>query len=239
MSKYTTLVRTICENNSGLNESVGLNGVNEVLEKSWDKIFDSSFPIFDESYRKTLCMKILSHFYMREICCETVGLWKLWLNQKMYEIMPYYNKLYESELLRVEPFNDVDYTRTGNRTSADDEETNGNRNGKSDRNASNSSNGKELFSDTPQGGLSGVVSMNYLTNATISEDTSNGTDSVNNSDTYTENKNRNGNENYSENVKGKMNTKSYSSLLKEYRESFLNIDMQIISELEELFFGLW
>lgn len=103
MSKYTTEVRYICENYASLRESVGYNSVAEVLEKSWNKVFDFSFPIFDETYRKPLCKKILKHFYTREICEETVGLWKLRLDARMNEIMPYFNKLYDSELIAIEP----------------------------------------------------------------------------------------------------------------------------------------
>ena len=231
MAKYTTTVRSICEVNSGLEESGELSKVGDVLEKSWDKIFDVSIPLFDEKYRKILCKKILSHYYMREICCETVGLWKLWLNQKMFEIMPYYNKLYESELLKVEPFNDVDYTRKGNRGST----KTGTNSEDNTRASKGTNNGKSLYSDTPQGSVGYLESMSYLTNATIESGENTVNDTVKNSGNFSEN----GDEEYTENVKGKMNTKSYSSLLKEYRESFLNIDMQIISELEELFFGLW
>ena len=54
MSKYTTEVRFICEQKSGLTESVGFNNINNVLDKSWDKIFTKNWEIFDESYRKIL-----------------------------------------------------------------------------------------------------------------------------------------------------------------------------------------
>ena len=97
MSKYTTEVRFICENYAGLDASVGYNDVDKILNKTWDKIFDFDFPIFDNDYRSVLCIKILKHYYTREIGFETVGLWKLKLNMMMNEIMPYYNKLYESE----------------------------------------------------------------------------------------------------------------------------------------------
>ena len=92
LSKYTTEVRYICETDSGLDESVGFNSVDEVISKSWNKIFTSKVPFFDEDYRKILCCKILKHYYLREICSETVGLWKLWVNTKLEEIMPYYNQ---------------------------------------------------------------------------------------------------------------------------------------------------
>lgn len=111
MSHYTTEVRFICEEAAGLDESKGYNNVNDILNASAPRIFDFNFPIFDENYRLVLEKKILKHYYTREICAETVGLWKLWLDARMNEIMPYYNKLYESELLEFNPFYDADYTR--------------------------------------------------------------------------------------------------------------------------------
>lgn len=112
MSHYTTEVRYICENFAGLKESVGYDRVEWVISKSRKKVFDFDYPIFDESYRSVLESKILRHYYTREIGLETVGLWKLKLNAKMNEIMPYYNKLYESELLKFNPLYDVDLTTT-------------------------------------------------------------------------------------------------------------------------------
>lgn len=115
MAKYTTSVRSICEVNSGLEESAGQASVNDIIANSRDKIFDFPYPIYDEEYRPVLESKILKHYYTREICAETVGRWKLFLDARMNEIMPYYNKLYESELLKFNPLYDVDYTRTSNR----------------------------------------------------------------------------------------------------------------------------
>ena len=103
MSKYTTEVRYICENYAGLDKSVGYDSVADVLDKSWNKVFDFPFPVFDEDYREPLCKKILKHYYTREIGEETVGLWKLRLDAKMNEIMPYFNKLYNSELVAIDP----------------------------------------------------------------------------------------------------------------------------------------
>lgn len=112
MSKYTTEVRFICENSAGLSESEGADNVDSVLDRCWNKVFNFDFPIFDENYRQVLCRKILKHYYTREIAHETVGRWKLALNTKLNEIMPYYNQLYKSELLEFNPFYDVDLTRS-------------------------------------------------------------------------------------------------------------------------------
>lgn len=112
MSKYTTELRYICEFEAGLTESEGYNSISDILTEAAPKIFSFDFPIFDETYRPVLEKAILRHFYTREISEETYGLWKLRLEDKMNLIMPYYNKLYETELLEFNPLYDVDYTTT-------------------------------------------------------------------------------------------------------------------------------
>lgn len=44
---------------------------------------------------------------------------------------------------------------------------------------------------------------------------------------------------YVDNVKGKRGGVTYSAMLKEFRETFLNIDMMVIRELEPLFMQIW
>ena len=125
MSKYTTEVRYICETYAGLDESVDYPSVDEVIENSYRKIFKMDvIPMFEgesEAHRAGLFKKILLHYYTREIGYETVSLWKLKLNQKLIEIMPYYNQLYESELLKFDPLKNVDVTKTHEGEYNDDE----------------------------------------------------------------------------------------------------------------------
>lgn len=62
-----------------------------------------SYPIWAEEYREYLNSKIIDHFYFREIGQETPDRFNFFLRRKMNEIMPYYNKLYESELIEFDP----------------------------------------------------------------------------------------------------------------------------------------
>lgn len=110
MSDYTTQIRFICESKSGLTDSVGFSGIKEAIENSVDDIFNFEWPIFDEAYRVPLEIKILRHFYTREIGEETFGLWQLRLCDRLNVIMPYYNQLYKSELIKFNPMYDVDLT---------------------------------------------------------------------------------------------------------------------------------
>lgn len=259
MSKYTTQVRFICESKSGLEVNGGSGDVDNIIAGSWNKIFTSKAPFFDEDYRSVLCSKILKHYYMREICCETVGIWTLWMNTRLEEIMPYYNQLYESAKIEFNPMHDVNLTRehkrTENETASGNRDTTGNRdtnitsNGTTNRRTNSDENKKDLYSDTPQGALTGVENETYLTNARKITDNVNVTDvaEVNNTEKnasdYSDKEKTTSNvdttEDYLETLIGKQGTESFSSLLNKFRETFLNIDMMVIEEFSDLFFGLW
>ncbi len=110
MAKYTVEVRDILEEKAGYTHEAGFSEIDDVIEKSWDKVFTTKCYFFDEDYRKPLCCKILKHFYMREIGAETVGLWQYWMNRTLEEQMPYYNQMYKSTLLRYPIFANTDTT---------------------------------------------------------------------------------------------------------------------------------
>lgn len=263
MSKYTTEVRFICESKAGLSESTGCDNVDDIVSKSWDKIFTSKAVFFDESYRALLCQKILKHYYLREIGAETFGVWKLWMNTRLEEIMPFYNQLYKSALIEFNPLYDVNLTRTHNRNINSSKEDNGTSQSvstgessdsgtSSGTNSGSSSNTKkDLYSDTPQGAITGLENENYLTNARKVTDS--GSTSGNSSGEFSNTGNNkttvngettntgttNSLEDYAENVSGKQGSESYSSMLLKFRETFLNIDMQVIEEFSDLFMELW
>lgn len=319
MSTYTTELRYILESYAGLDSSTEYPSVNTVISKARTKLFSFNYPIFDNAYKEHLESLICLHFYRREIGFETVGLFKLYLEQKMREIMPFYNQLYKSQLLDFNPFYDVDITRdhqlkhnaeensinkssnnsnsnenfnnnttvkssdnTNQGVTSRDESKSNSKNTSSAKNsssASSSSNNKQRYSDTPQGSISDLEKDKYLTNATIndasvkdisnvtSSDEASGSDESTNTHTsntgteniheetnnssYTKtnnltnksednaNKNSNSLDDYLEHVKGKQSSASYASLLKEYRETFLNIDLQVINDLNTLFMLLW
>lgn len=255
MSKYTTEVRYICENYAGEPESVGADQVDYVIMKAWSKVFGTRATFWEESYRPVLCSKILKHYYLREIGAETVGIWKLWMNTRLEEIMPYYNQLYKSAQLEFDPLKDVDYSRIYTRdttgSSEDSSKTTGNRTDNSSGNVHTNVNSdgtsKDRYSDTPQGGLNGVESGSYLTNARIVDDagstvteseTTTGATS-NFSDSSERNGSVTGEERYSENVTGKQGGKNYSEMLEDYRRTLLNIDMMVIDEFRDLFMQIW
>ena len=279
MSVYTTEVRFICESKSGLEASTGSSSVDDIISKAWNKIFTNKAPFFDEEYRSVLCQKILKHYYLREICCETVGMWVLWMNTRLEEIMPYYNQLYESAKIEFNPMHDVNVTRTHKRNTTGTNKEDGTRTdnttenrattgkravdntGTGTKNTTNNTDEtkKDLYSDTPQGAINNIENGDYLTNIRKITDNINETGNEitsmteKNTTDYSETEVTNGKldgvtsstgssssiEDYSESVIGKQGTESFSELLNKFRETFLNIDLQVIEEFSDLFFELY
>lgn len=109
MSHYTEQLRYVLETMAGYETSPSsYRDVEYVLNNTWSRAL-GDYPIFDESYREHLNKKILRHFYMQEIGYETEGLFLFELNRKMREIMPYYNQLYLTEKLELDPWENVNY----------------------------------------------------------------------------------------------------------------------------------
>lgn len=188
----------------------------DIVESGYPLGLDN-YPIFDEEYRGYLNAKIINHYYMREIGFETAGLFVNRLNVKMNEIMPLYNQKYESLAYKIDPFQTYKFNQT--------KKYSDNRNDTNNLDTTT----KTVASDTPQGLLSigDIENELYASNATIgnggsestSKGTSDGTETIE--------------------ASGSLAGTSFSKLMKEYRSTFLNVDMEVIDELEELFLQIW
>nr|DAR28183.1 MAG TPA: Lower collar protein [Caudoviricetes sp.] len=233
MSRYTIELRYLIEGNYDL----GLK----------------DYPIFDESYREQLNNKIIQHYYFREIGFETEALFKNRLNQKMNEIMPYYNQMYESSKLKIDPLSTIDleevFSRKSKSTGEGTSSTSGTGNNTSNFNSTDTTDyGKvSKFSDIAQAQTTPneILNDKYLTSATVDDgqdkNTNTGTNTSQTESTTsgTSTDKRNLDEDTTLTRKGNNGTASESELLNMYRETFLNIDMMIIDDLDELFLGIW
>lgn len=236
MSKYTTQVRFICESTLQ-NKGIDITGmsVDEIIEQSRADVFNFSFPIYDASYLPTLEHNILNHYYTREIGLETVQLWKQKLNARLNLIMPKYNKMYESEIYKLDPLSNnsevENFTRETQGNSKSGAQSSSTRKGT----GTSSSTSQSIYSDTPQGHLSG---LDYATS--LNEDKSDGTSETNETGngTSTETQNVNNIENYIRKRSGLVGV-TVSSGIDEFIEKFKSIDMMIIEEISDLFMLIW
>lgn len=233
MSRYTIELRYLIEGNYDL----GLK----------------DYPIFDESYREQLNNKIIQHYYFREIGFETEALFKNRLNQKMNEIMPYYNQMYESSKLKIDPLYTIDleevFSRKSKTTGEGTSSTSGTGNNTNNFNSTDTTDYGKIskFSDIAQAQTTPneILNDKYLTSATVDDgqdkNTNTGTNTSQTESTTsgTSTDERNLDEDTTLTRKGNNGTASESELLNMYRETFLNIDMMIIDDLDELFLGIW
>lgn len=213
MAKYTTTIRNLLDNNFDF----GLK----------------DYPIFDEEYRTVLNNKILMHYYMDEIGFETAGLFKVYLNNKMNEIMPYYNELYKKQkdlLLNFDKTTNMTETFTRDNTT----NTNTTSNSTSSNTASGSS--KNVYQDTPMGNITeqNIDNYNYASsqefnknqNTSSIEDNSSLTGKATNLENYIRTKTGN-------------NGRLYGiEILKMIKNNYMNIDEMVINELQDLFMGI-
>lgn len=227
MSNYTIQLRFICETLAGLDSST--SDYTEVINNSFNKLFDNDIKCYDENYTAVLLKKIINHYYFREVSAESMGQFRFYLNQKMHEIMPRYNKLYKLQAQINNEFIDV----SENETVSGNSETVSNSENVSRGTQENTMRDTSKFSDTPQNLLSNVENNRYLTTINIddttnsntneSADTSTGTATVTNETTRNKN----------------VRTTNQIEIYNKYEKMYNNIDLDIINELEELFLQVW
>lgn len=186
------------------------------------------YPIFDEDYREGLNTKILRHYWNYEIGQETESMFRFSLNRKMNEIMPLYNQLYTSQALVFDPLKTVNYSDMTSTT----DHASGDRTDSSTTTGTGNSAARSVNSDTPQVLLS--PNEDYASGAvnTVSESTTGGTGATTASHTD------DAAGTISRTVDGLQGI-SGSALLMEFRATMLNIDLQVIGELSELFMQIW
>ena len=235
MSRYTLRLSDVCEilyneKDHYLNvpyEDIVLpdlpNPFNEpdidtILEKVRPKIFDFTYPLPNnsEEKKKELEIKILKHYYTREIGFDSWGRFKLALNEKLNLIMPYFNDLYKSiELQGDNPLSNNEIKEVKKTTNTS--------NSSGTNSVTNNSNAKSIFEDTP---TSKLGNTDYATNITSNnvDTTSNGTSTGEAS----------GNENMERTITGLSNY-SKQDMIARYRENIINVDEAIVNELYDIF----
>lgn len=233
MSKYTTEIRYLNEQNFPF-----------ALDK---------YPIFDEAYRSILNNKILDHYRFREIGLETPARFNHYLATKMNEIMPFYNTLYKLEIDKINPLHNTDYTETYDRKADGTTEAtatgsmNTNRSSTGSSNRDNTDEILSVHSTTPSGLISvgNLKSNTWADEAQIADNKTSEKSSLTQKDLGTDTTDSTSNvitlnnEDYVKKVLGTTGGKSKSELISEYANSFLNLDMMIINELNELFMGVY
>ena len=185
------------------------------------------YVIHDESYREVLNKKIYDHYRFREIGLETPDLFKHFLNMTMNEIMPYYKEIYTYQLSMLEKdiFQNFDQTEEFDRNTEGDST--------STSSSSGTGSNKAIFNDTPQGEITEeeIDAYSYATNITKS-----GSESENTVEDVSELSNT---ESYVKHITGNVGARYYPEVMSIFIKNLMNIDMEIISKLEDLFMSIY
>lgn len=198
-------------------------------------IFNFDYPLSEKVSRETFEVNILNHYLMRRIGFETVTAFRISLNSKLNEIMPLYNKMFDSfvDLNIFEGDSSKRYgtekrinTQSGKTTNELENISNTNSKNISDR----------RHSDTPQNKLSNVQDGTYLSDYNYDTDTAESKDTSTSNGTSTSNVNSNDLNNYSETIKRDVANKI--DVLNQMQENVRSIYTLIYQDLDCLFYGL-
>lgn len=219
------------------------------LVESGIRPFDFDYPSYYKGEQKAAFeQKVIDHYWFRQIGMETPGRWLHFFRSRVREIMPYYLQLYKSQEIMdaiEDPFGNVDVTETF------EQETTGKTSGTSESSGTSetmdeqetasitNTHNERKFSDTPQGII--INLDDHLTEATVEDNTSEvsgssgGKVTAETTATGTTSDTSEGTTKYTLTKKGNQGVNTYAHDMKELRETFLNIDMMVIRELEDLF----
>ena len=218
--------------------------IKELAEYGREIIFNFDYPLTqNEDKEKFECM-ILNHFLMRRIGYDTVTAFRIALDVKLNEIMPFYNKMFDM-LEGWDLFNDGEVTtrkQSDSRSIMDSNTSTINQTTSGSDNINNisSSTSDRRNSNTPQNELSDVRDGKYVSN--YDYDTNSDTNSTmsNSSNTLNSTNTNNGSSNNIGNVNETI-TRTPSDkirIYKEFMENRKSIYTLIFEELDPLFYGL-
>lgn len=220
-------------------------------------IWDFEYPSYYEGEAKRAFeRKVIDHFYFRQIGQETPARWLHYFRARIREIMPYYIQRYKSvEIMEKmeDPFESYNLTeeytqkRVGKGGSTVTSSSSGSSTASSDKSTTSNedtvTDNTKRFSNTPQGSIDNLDK--YLTeatidNGTISHDTTLNEDSSESSSstsegTSTSATNDTEDTTYTLTRKGNIGVSTLAQEMNSFRTSFINVDLEIINELNDLF----
>lgn len=214
----------------------------------WD--FDYPVPRSELQYNGKTCkvdfdkaafeQKVLDHYRFRQIGFETVGRFLHYFRTRIREIMPYYVQVYEfdAKFRNIDdPLESYNLTETFRQSTAGTGRTTGTNTASQSSESSATSESLSKFSDTPQNSVANLD--NYLTNATQLSGNETGSSSGNSSGTSESSTEDSGTVEHELTRRGNIGVQPLGGEVLNIRSAFINIDMQIIDELRDLFLQVY
>lgn len=184
--------------------------------------------------------KILDHYWFRQIGQETVGRFLHYFRAKMQEIMPYYVQVYEfdAKFRNIEdPLESYNLVETFTQIASGSGRVVGQNSSESSGNDSRENSSLTKFSDTPEGVVDNLDT--HLTNATQVTGSESGTNSGRGSSSSEQDSESSGETSHTLTRKGNIGVQPLGGEVLNIRSAFINIDMQVIEELNDLFIKIY
>lgn len=219
-----------------LNSIVNFNSeekvkISDLYIKGRTVIFDFDYDLSKNVSRETFEKNILNHYLMRRINFETVTLFKIMLENKLNEILPKYNILFDKTAgfdIFKSGIHAREYSEIKNETNTNRNELTSNLTVKSD------STNETGFSDTPQSNIDEIKNNKYLTEFTNNNNISN---SVNSGKTTNNGNGTNSSDiNITETVTSTVDNEV--DVLLKFQSEFNTVMTMIYKDLDCLFYGI-
>ena len=213
--------------------------IKDMWQKAREYIFNFDYVLSTNVSRETFEHNILNHYLMRRINFDTVTLFQIMLENKLSEILPRYNMLWDS-LQGWDIFKSGTTTReyTDNTTTSNtgNNTVNGSISGENTGTTNTVNN--TGYSDTPQSNIDDINSNEYLTEYThnVSDNTI-----TNNTSTTTSNTTTNTDSGKSDKTINEVVTRTADNeldLLIKFQSEYNNIWTMLYKDLDCLFYGL-
>ena len=201
--------------------------IKDMWQKAREYIFNFDYVLTNNVSRETFEHNILNHYLMRRINYDTVTLFQIMLENKLSEILPKYNMLWDS-------LNGWDIFKSGTTTReyTDNTTTSNTGNNTGENTGTTNTVNNTGYSDTPQSNIDDINSNEYLT-----EYTHNVVDNTitNNTSTTTSNS---GKSNKTINEVVTRTADNELDLLIKFQTEYNNIWTMLYADLDCLFYGL-
>ncbi len=186
--------------------------------------------------KKAFEKKVLDHYWFRQIGQETPGRWLHMFRSRIREIMPYYIDRYKSvDLLKNtgDPLESYNLTEEYKEDSKENNTGNSKVTNRSEGLNQTTANNTRKFSNTPEGSIDNLD--RHLTEATIdngSTTVNNETDDISTGQSSGETA---GEKTYKLTRRGNIGVQPLGQEINVYRSALINVDMEIIENLNDLF----
>ena len=209
--------------------------IKDLAKAGRSTIFNFDYPLSSKVDKEKFECMILNHFLQRRIGFETVTAFRIQLDVKLNEIMPFYNKMFDA----LENW-DIFDGETMERTGKDDRKTENKNNTKNNLTNHSTTTTNDTSdrrnSELPQSRLEDVRNGSYVTN--YSYDTNNNNSEDNSKSEGTSEATNNGTDVNEYNETIKRTSADKIAILKEMQDNIKTIYSMIFKDLDCLFYQL-